>query len=73
MPMRILAVSLTAALLMSCDDPRAERDGEDGLKLADPSGEVEHEVEPDDPLYCQSSRVIRWRRSTVPSIPTPAM
>lgn len=52
MPMRIPAVSLTAALLLlSCDDPRVEPAEALGLGLADPSAEVEHEVEPDDPLY----------------------
>jgi MYXO-CTERM domain-containing protein len=50
MPKRTLAIGLTAALMLSCDDPRG-RIEEDGLGLVDPLGEVEHEVEPDDPLY----------------------
>jgi len=51
MPMRTLAVSLTATLLLACDDPRLERAEEEGLMLADPAEGVEHELEPDDPLY----------------------
>ncbi len=51
MPMRTLAVSLTALMLLACDDPRADRTEDEGLLLADPFGEIEHEVEPDDPLY----------------------
>lgn len=54
MPMRTSAVSLTAALLLSCDDPRLRRAEDEGLMLADPAGEVEHEAEPDDPLYFSS-------------------
>jgi hypothetical protein len=56
--MRTLVLSLTAALLLSCDDPGADSRAElGGLGLADPAGEghEEHEVEPDDPLYWSST------------------
>lgn len=59
MPMRTLTATLTAgltgALLLACDEPRLERSEELELQLADPFQDgIEHEFEPDDPLYWSS-------------------